>query len=137
MHFLPIVPAGAQVIPEADQQKIEAASPAAAIVKPLKPRKLLIFDLNVNHGGHASMPTANQAFTLMGSMTGAFETVVSHDPQVFKRESLRLFDAVFFNNTVGNFFTDPELRLESMPHISKSIEFFNGVSMHVDQALDR
>ena len=46
----------------------------------------------------------------MGQKTGAFETVVSRDPAVFKPESLRQFDAVFFNNTVGNLFTDPALR---------------------------
>ena len=56
-----------------DREKIEAAIPAKAFVSPLKPRKLLIFDLNVGYGGHASIPTANLAFTLMGQKTGAFE----------------------------------------------------------------
>jgi type 1 glutamine amidotransferase len=46
----------------------------------------------------------------MGAKTGAFETVISRDPAVFKPESLRQFDAVFFNNTVGNCFEDPALR---------------------------
>lgn len=104
------VPADGQGVPEAERQKVEAAIPATAIAKPLKPRKLLIFDLNVNYGGHASIPTANLAFTRMGQQTGAFETTVSHDPKVFERESLWQFDAVFFNNTVGNCFDDPQLR---------------------------
>jgi type 1 glutamine amidotransferase/sugar phosphate isomerase/epimerase len=93
-----------------DHRKIEAALPAQAFVKPRKPRKLLIFDLNVGYGGHGSIRTANLAFTLMGRKTGAFEAVVSRDPAVFQPESLRQFDAVFFNNTVGNCFTDPALR---------------------------
>ena len=93
-----------------DRRKIEAALPAQTFVKPRKPRKLLIFDLNVGYGGHGSIRTANLAFTLMGQKTGAFETVVSRDPAVFRPESLRQFDAVFFNNTVGNCFTDPALR---------------------------
>ncbi len=84
--------------------------PAQAFAKPRKPRKLLIFDLNVGYGGHGSIRTANLAFTLMGRKTGAFETVVSHDPAVFQPGSLRRFDAVFFNNTVGNCFIDPVLR---------------------------
>ena len=104
------VTARAQDVPEADRRNVEAAIPGTAMAKPLKPRKLLIFDLNVNYGGHASIPTANLAFTLMGRKTGAFDTVISHDPQVFGRESLRQFDAVFFNNTVGNCFEDPALR---------------------------
>ena len=104
------VAANAQVVPEAERQQVAAAIPTAAFAKPLKPRKLLIFDLNVNYGGHGSIPTANLAFTLMGQKTGAFETTVSHDPQVFARENLRQFDAVFFNNTVGNCFTNADLR---------------------------
>jgi type 1 glutamine amidotransferase len=91
-------------------KRIEAALPARAFVKPRKPRKLLIFDLNVGYGGHGSIRTANLAFTMMGAKTGAFETVISRDPAVFGPESLRQFDAVFFNNTVGNCFEDPALR---------------------------
>lgn len=91
-------------------KRIEAALPAKAPAVPRKPRRLLIFDLNVGYGGHGSITTANTAFTLMGKKTGAFETVVSRDPAVFKPESLRTFDAVFFNNTVGNCFEAPELR---------------------------
>ena len=90
--------------------KIEAALPAKAIVAPRRPRRLLIFDLNVGYPGHPSAKTANLALTMMGQKTGAFETVVSSDPAVFKPESLRRFDAVFLNNTVGNLFTDPALR---------------------------
>jgi sugar phosphate isomerase/epimerase/type 1 glutamine amidotransferase len=95
---------------EGDRQKIEAVIPAKAPAVPQKPRKLLIFDLNVDYGGHGSIPTANMAFELMGRKTGAFETVVSRDPSVFKKESLRQFDAVFLNNTVGNLFEDPGFR---------------------------
>ena len=105
--------AGAQTqrLSDAEQkQKIEAALPAKAFVAPRKPRRLLIFDLNVNYGGHGSIPTANQAFTLMGAKTGAFETEVSKDPAIFAPDSLKRFDAVFLNNTVGNLFEDPALR---------------------------
>jgi type 1 glutamine amidotransferase len=106
-----LVAAQAQVVIEPDErQRIEAAIPAKAFVTPRKSRKLLIFDLNVGYGGHPSIKTANLAFTLMGEKTGAFETVISKDPSVFKPENLRQFDAVFLNNTVGNLFEDPELR---------------------------
>jgi len=93
-----------------NRQRIEAAIPTQAFAQPRKPRKLLIFDLNVGYGGHGSIPTANTAFTLMGAKTGAFETVISKDPSVFKPGNLRQFDAVFLNNTVGNLFEDPGLR---------------------------
>jgi len=93
-----------------DEQRVAAAIPAKAFARPLKKRTLLIYDGNVNYGGHASIPTANYAFTLMGKRTGAFETVVTRDPQVFQADSLRRFDAVFFNNCVGNLFEDATLR---------------------------
>jgi len=92
------------------RQRIEAAIPTKAFARPGRHRKLLIFDLNVGYGGHRSIPTANLAFTLMGAKTGAFETVISRDPSIFKPENLRQFDAVFLNNTVGNLFEDPKLR---------------------------
>jgi len=94
----------------ADIEAIEKALPAKAPAQPLKPRKLLIFTLNVNYGGHPSIYHANYAFTAVGKKTGAFETIVSDDPSVFRPESIKQFDAVFFNNNVGNLFTDPLLR---------------------------
>ncbi|MFO1496913.1 MAG: ThuA domain-containing protein [Verrucomicrobiota bacterium] len=97
-------------LPEAERQRVEAAIPSRAVVAPRKARRLLIFDRNVNYGGHRSIPTANLACTLMGRKTGAFETEISSDPGVFRPENLRRFDAVFFNNNVGNLFDDPALR---------------------------
>jgi hypothetical protein len=93
-----------------DLARIEAALPPQAPARPAKPRRLLIFTLNVGYGGHASIAYANEAFTRMGRRTGAFDAVVSNDPAVFARESLSQFDAVFFNNTVGNCFTNAEWR---------------------------
>jgi type 1 glutamine amidotransferase len=86
--------------------RIEQAIPRQAPARPARGRRLLIFTLNVGYGGHPSIAHANQAFTLMGQKTGAFATVVSADPAVFARQSLKQFDAVFFNNTVGNCFTN-------------------------------
>ena len=97
--------------PEADmRQRIEAALPRQTFATAGRPRRLLIFDRNVGYGGHESIPTANLAFTLMGQKTGAFETVISRDPAIFRPQDLRRFHAVFLNNTVGNLFEDPGLR---------------------------
>ncbi len=109
---LGLPPASGRLLTQSDDDraKIEAAMPTRPFARPLKSRRLLIYDGNVNYGGHASIPTANLAFALMGKKTGAFETVVSRDPAVFSKDSLERFDAVFFNNTVGNLFTDRTLR---------------------------
>jgi len=109
--FFGLSDASAGAAPGPDERKrVEAAIPARAFVAPRSSRRLLIFDRNVGYGGHRSIGTANLAFTLMGKKTGAFETVVSRDPSVFKRERLKGFDAVFLNNTVGNLFEDKALR---------------------------
>lgn len=100
-----------------EDAKILAALPAKAPAKPQRPRKLLIFNLNVGYGGHSSISVAQAAFTAMGRKTGAFETVVSSDPEVFRRSSLQQFDAVFLNNTVGNLFTDQELRRDLLEFV--------------------
>jgi len=106
----PLLSAAANGANPDQQERIKQAIPTEPLIEPRKARRLLIFDLNVGYGGHGSIPTANQAFTLMGQKTGAFETTISRDPNVFEPASLRRFDAVFFNNTVGNLFTDPALR---------------------------
>ena len=97
-------------IPETERAQIDAAIPTTARIQPRRPRRLLVFDLNINYSGHRSAAHANYAITRMGEQTGAYETVVSNDPQMFRPETLRQFDAVFFNNNVGNLFEDSELR---------------------------
>lgn len=93
-----------------ERARIEKAAPAKAAVTPKRPRRLLIFTLNVGYGGHPSIAYANEAMSVMGRKTGAFEVTVSSDPEVFGRERLKGYDAVFLNNTVGNCFTNAELR---------------------------
>ncbi len=97
-------------IPDDAKQQIERVLPSRAPAQAKQTRRLLIYDGNVGYGGHGSIPYANYAFTQMGKKTGAFTTVVSRDPAVFRKDSLKQFDAVCLNNTVGNLFTDPQLR---------------------------
>ncbi|MDG2255246.1 MAG: ThuA domain-containing protein [Opitutaceae bacterium] len=98
------------VISDEDRAKIMEALPGEAPAQPEKARRLLIFDVNVVYNGHPSRFYANLAFQEMGKKTGAFEVVISRDPVVFEKENLETFDAVLFNNTVGNLFEDPRLR---------------------------
>lgn len=95
---------------DAERAQIEQALPQRAPAAPARPRRLLIYDVNVGYPGHPSRFHADLAFQRMGETTGAYQTVLSRDPQVFQPSSLRQFDAVFLNNTVGNLFTDPQLR---------------------------
>ena len=78
-------------------KKIEAAVPAEATAKPLRPRKLLVF--SIPKGNHTAIPYGAKALELIGQKTGAFQVVHGTDPAVFKAENLRPFDAVCFNNS--------------------------------------
>ena len=95
----------------AERLRIEEALPAKATARPLKPRRLLIFNRNLEYDGHrASILAGSEAFKLFGQRTGAFSATVSEDPSLFDRESLRQFDAVFLNNTIGACVPEPERR---------------------------
>jgi len=98
---------------ETDVQKMREACPDAPVVQPAKPRKMLIFNLCKGFR-HGSIPFADKAFQVMGEKTGAFTTVSSSDPEVFRPESLRQFDAVCFNNTTGALFNDEALKKSLM-----------------------
>ncbi len=91
--------------------RIEKAMPAQATAKPLKPRKLLIFNRNVEYDGHrASILAGSEAFRQFGKKTGAFEAIISEDPAMFDRDKLAQFDAVFLNNNIGSCVSENERR---------------------------
>jgi type 1 glutamine amidotransferase/sugar phosphate isomerase/epimerase len=95
----------------AQRLRIEKALPGQAAARPLKPRRLLIFNRNVEYGGHrASILAGSEAFKQFGQRTGAFEATVSEDPALFDRDSLHQFDAVFLNNSIGSCVPEPERR---------------------------
>lgn len=113
--------AQAEISPE-ERQMIEAAVPTKAFVEPQKSRSLLICNLSVKNGdrayGHASTPSGNLAFELMGEKTGAFTVVISNDSLMFTKENLARFDAVCFLNTAGVIFKDPGLRINLLDFVS-------------------
>ena len=101
-----------ELLPDKEEERgqIEKALPKRLTVKPEQPRRLLIFNLNVNYGGHRSIDYASYAIARMGEEHDAWETVITKDTNVFRTENLKKFDAIFFNNNVGNLFKDKKLR---------------------------
>ncbi len=122
-------------VPEAELEKIEAASPKTATVKPKKPRKLLAFYRceGFVHGGAIDRGTA--ALDIMGARTGAFETVVSKDYAMFDAATLKEFDAVLFNNTTRLKFDDEERRAALMDFV-KSGKGVCGIHAATDNFYD-
>jgi type 1 glutamine amidotransferase/sugar phosphate isomerase/epimerase len=92
-----------------ERQRIEAAVPRQAIVKPKKPRKLLVTDIQM-YSGHSTIPHGNLLLELMAKSTGAFEPVFSNDLNLLKYPRIKEFDAVYLNNVCGMVHNDPEVR---------------------------
>ncbi len=105
-------PATHGAIKDQHVQKMREAAPEQAPAMPAKPRRLLVFTLC--HGfRHGSIPYVTRALEIMGEKTGAYETVVSDDPEVLRPESLQQFDAVCMNNNTTRLkgaFEDEQLR---------------------------
>ena len=92
------------------RQKIDAAIPREALVKPKRPRKLLVLDLCVNGGYyHATIPDGNLALELIGKYTGAYVPTFSNDLDNLKYPKIKEYDAVFLNSVEGELFIDPEV----------------------------
>jgi type 1 glutamine amidotransferase len=85
------------VVSERLAREIEKAAPDRPIVKPARPRRLLVYGRVPTHP--ESVACCFKAMEILGSKTGAFEAVSSGDPVMFLPENLERFDAVLMNNT--------------------------------------
>ena len=96
-------PAKAQVTRQ-QAERIRAAVPKKARVRPRKHRRVLVWNTpfmeKSPHKGY-SIPQAEYAMKLLGEKTGAFEPVVSDDVAMYLPENLKRFDAIIMNNSNG------------------------------------
>ena len=92
-----------------ERQRIEAAIPKQAIVKPKKARKLLVTDIQM-YSGHSTIPHGNLLLELLAKNTGAFEPTFSNDLNLLKYPKIKEFDAIYLNNVCGMVYNDPEVR---------------------------
>ena len=80
----------------------------------MKARRLLVSTLCVRDGrvirGHPSIPYANYALEQMGKKLGVWEVVFNDSIEMFRPQSLKQFDAICFNNTLGVLFEDAALK---------------------------
>ena len=84
--------------------KITKAAPEKATAAPAaKPKKLLACTRSVGFT-HDSIPVCAKALEIIGTKTGAWETVISDDLGWFEPENLKDFDGVFFCVTTGEIF---------------------------------
>ncbi|MEO0453901.1 MAG: ThuA domain-containing protein, partial [Verrucomicrobiota bacterium] len=80
------------------EAKITELAPDQPTAKPLKERNVLIFSLTTGFK-HWCIPHTDAVVTLLGKKTGAYQSTVSTDIEVFKLDNLKKYDAVVLNNT--------------------------------------
>ena len=91
------------IIPDAEYERVLAAAPEAASVEPKAKRRLLIYSRCYGFI-HSGIPYGKVAFSILGDKTGAWESELHDDLEVFEKENLARFDAIFFNNTNNEIF---------------------------------
>jgi len=83
-------------VPTQQQESlIEEAAPSEAPVKIERPFKLLVWGHTWAHTPNAF---AEKALEILGRKTGAFEPLISDDPNLLLPERIREFDALLMNN---------------------------------------
>ena len=121
-----------QALPELSEElvdQITQAMPTTAVVPP-RPRKILLFD-RCEGFRHGSIPVGDVAFKIMGQTTGAFETFLTDDMEIFEPSRLKQFDAIIFNNTTSLKFENPKHR-EALMQFVKSGKGIIGVHAATD-----
>ena len=81
--------------------KITRAAPEKATATPAARRKLLACTRSAGYR-HDTIPICAKMLEIMGDKTGAWETVISDDPEMFAPDNLKQFDGVFFCVTTGD-----------------------------------
>jgi type 1 glutamine amidotransferase len=97
-------------IPPDERQKVDAAVPRQALVKPRQSRKLLIIDVCPAGGFyHTSIAHGNLMLELIGKYTGAYEPIFDNNLDNLKYPRIKQYDGVFLNSVVGPVFSDPDV----------------------------
>lgn len=91
--------------PPEEQERIRAAIPDKAPAAAAKARRLLVYS-GAKGFVHTAIPYGAATLRMIGEKTGAFEAVLSDDPNSLSPESLKAFDAVCINNATGDLFDD-------------------------------
>lgn len=87
------------VVPPDDIEKMRQSALAAKLVKPLKPRKILVVSRSSGYGHVEALAWGARGFAVAGEATGAFKATTTDDITVLaKPEVLAGYDAVVINN---------------------------------------
>ncbi len=95
--------------PQAAVDAMQAALPTTQGVKPLRPRKVLVF-AHTGPGGfvHASIPVAAKTVEALGNRDHLWATTVSYNAADINTDNLRQYDAIFLDSTTACFLDDKD-----------------------------
>jgi hypothetical protein len=90
----------------ADISAMMAALPDKPYATPQSLRRVLVLGRAVGWV-HTSIPLAEKMVEYLGDKTGAWMTTITYDAAAITPENLKQYDAVFLDNTTGEFLDDP------------------------------
>lgn len=102
-----VLTASVFAVTEEEVTKMRSAMPDKPVVKPARPRTMLVFSLCKGFN-HSCIPYWVKALDMMAEKTGAFSVEHSVDMAVFTPDTLSRFDMICFNNTTSLTFDDAQ-----------------------------
>lgn len=84
-----------------------AAIPEKPMATPQSLRRVLVLCRAVGWV-HTSIPLAAKMVEYLGDKTGAWTTTITYDASAVTPENLKQYDAIFLDNTTGEFLDDPK-----------------------------
>lgn len=121
----------------ADISAMMAALPEKAYATPQGLRRVLVLCRSVGWV-HTSIPLAAKMVEYLGDKTGAWMTTITYDAAAITPENLKQYDAIFLNNTTGEFLDDPndkaltDLRRRALLDFVKSGKGLAGIHAATD-----
>ncbi len=109
----------------ADISAMMAAVPDKPYATPQGPRRVLVLCRAVGWV-HTSIPVAAKMVEYMGDKTGAWMTTITYDAASITPENLKQYDAIFLDNTTGEFLDDATDKTVSERRRQALMDFVKG-----------
>ncbi|MBO5255141.1 MAG: ThuA domain-containing protein [Opitutales bacterium] len=89
------------VFSQSQLDEFHKATPSKLAVTPQKKRKLLVYSRTNGYRHIAGIPAANEVLKYMGDKLGAWETVITDNPNDITPENLKKYDVLVLNSPTG------------------------------------
>lgn len=102
----------------AENEAIAKALPPKLLVKPQKPRKILVFSTSMGYY-HQSTPLGIELFKLVQDKLGGYTFTFTEKQEDFRADNLKNYDAIIFNNCthVHRTITDEQIQKDVVNYV--------------------